>query len=152
MSTLYKQRKDGNMIGSLIAKSGFLRSFEALNRRNLQMFMSSWAENGVFVYPGDVKASGTFQGKENVEKWFHQFLEQFPTLEFDVQDICVSNLFDLIGNNVLTAHWNLHVVNRGGYESRYNGITLAVVKRGKVVMSKDFIFDLGENFKRNWSA
>ncbi len=140
------------MIGTLMVKAGFRKSFEALNRHDLQTFMSSWREDGVFVYPGDVKASGTFRGRKNVEEWFRHFLEQFPTLEFDVQDICVRNLFDLSGNNVLAAHWNLHVINRVGHESRYNGVTMAVVERGKVIMSKDFIFDLGENFRRNWSV
>jgi len=33
-----------------------------------------------------------------------------------------------------------------------SGVTLISTKGGKVIHVKDFIFDLGENFKLNWSA
>jgi hypothetical protein len=31
-------------------------------------------------------------------------------------------------------------------------VTVITIERGKVLFVKDFIFDLGDDFRRNWSA
>ncbi len=140
------------MIGALIAKKAIAKAFEAMNRHDLSEFMSGWRNDGVFIYPGEIPASGTFQGKSAVEGWFRNFFDQFPKIQFDVQDICVRNIFALTGNNVIAVHWNIHLTNRNGREGQNSGVTVITIKGGKVLLVKDFIFDLGENFKLNWSA
>ena len=114
--------------------------------------MSGWRDDGVFIYPGEIPASGTFQGKSAVESWFRDFFDQFPRIQFDVQDICARNIFDLTGNNVFAVHWKLHLTNRDGRVGENSGVTVITIKGGKVFLVKDFIFDLGENFKLAWSA
>jgi ketosteroid isomerase-like protein len=140
------------MIGALIAKKAIANAFEAMNRHDLSGFMARWRDDGVFIYPGEIPASGTFQGKSAVEGWFRNFFEQFPRIQFDVQDICVRNIFTLTGNNVVAVHWNIQLTNRDGREGQNSGVTVISIKGGKVSLVKDFIFDLGENFKLNWSA
>lgn len=140
------------MIGALIAKKAIASAFEAMNRHDLSKFMSGWRDDGVFIYPGEIPVSGTFQGKSDLESWFRNFFEQFPRIQFDVQDICVRNIFALTGNNVVAVHWNIQLTNRDGIEGQNSGVTLITIKGGKVFQVKDFIFDLGENFKLNWSA
>lgn len=140
------------MVGALVAKRALAGAFEAMNRHDLPTFMSAWREDAVFLYPGEIPESGTFQGKPAIEGWFRRFFEQFPTIDFDVRDICVRNIFDMVGNNVVTVHWNLGLVNRSGREGRNSGVTVVTIERGKVVHIKDFIYDLGENFRRNWGA
>ena len=140
------------MIGALIARKAIARAFDAMNRHDLQEFMSAWREDGVFVYPGDIPESGTFQGKSAVEGWFRHFFEQFPRIRFDIQDLCVRNIFDLSGTNVIGVHWNIQLTNREGRVGQNSGVTVVSIKRGKVFLVKDFIFDLGDNFRRNWSA
>ena len=138
------------MIGALIAKKALAGAFEALNRHDLPKFMSVWREDGVFTFPGDIPESGTFEGKSAVERWFQHFFDQYPRIQFDVQDICLRNIFDLTGNNVAAVHWNLQLTNRQGRIGQNSGVTVISIKGGKVVRVKDFIFDLGENFKLNW--
>jgi ketosteroid isomerase-like protein len=140
------------MIGALVAKKAVARAFDALNSHDLPKFMSTWRDDGVFVYPGEIPESGTFQGKGAVEGWFRRFFEQFPEITFDLQDLCVRNIFDLAGTNVVTAHWNIRLTNRDGRAGQNSGVTVVSIERGKVFRVKDFIFDLGENFRRNWSA
>ena len=140
------------MIGALVAKKALAGAFNALDRHELGKFMSAWRDDGVFVYPGDIPASGRFEGKNAVEGWFRRFLEQFPTIHFEIRDICVQNLFDLVGTNVVAVHWDIRLVNREGREGQNSGVTVVTIKRGKVSLVKDFIFDLGDNFRRNWSA
>ena len=140
------------MIGTLIARKAVAGSFEALNRHDLTKFMSAWRDDGVFIYPGEIPASGTFRGKSAVEGWFRNFLSQFPRIQFDVQDMCVRNIFAIGGTNVVAVHWNLQLTNRGGRAGQNSGVTVVSITGGKVVMVKDFIFDQGENFKLNWGA
>jgi uncharacterized protein (TIGR02246 family) len=140
------------MIGALVARKALAGAFDALNHHDLQKFMAAWRDDGVFVYPGDIPESGIFEGRKAVEGWFQRFLEQFPTIQFDVRDICVRNLSDLLGTNVAVVHWNIRLVNRERREGQNSGVTVIRIERGKVVHAKDFIFDLGDNFRRNWSA
>lgn len=140
------------MIGAILARKALAGAFDALNRHDLAKFMSAWREDGVFVYPGDIPESGTFQGRDAVEGWFRRFFEQFPTIQFDIRDVCVRDLFDLLGTNVAAVHWNIRLVNRAGRKGQNGGVTMISIDRGKVFFAQDFISDLGDNFRRNWSA
>ena len=140
------------MIGAIIAKKAIADAFKALNRHDLVKFMSAWRDDGVFVYPGDIPESGSFKAKSSVESWFRNFFDQFPKIQFDVQDICVKNIFALSGTNVVSVHWNIQLTNRDGREGQNSGVTVINIVSGKVSLVKDFIFDLGENFRLNWGA
>lgn len=140
------------MIGTLIARKALPSAFEALNQHDLPRFMAAWRDDGVFIYPGDIAESGTFTGKAAVEWWFRRFFEQFPRIQFNVADICVKNICDLAGTNTVAVHWNIHLTNRSGRQGENSGVTVVTVERGKVVHVKDYIFDLGDNFRRNWGA
>lgn len=139
------------MIGALIATRAVAGAFDALNRHDLQQFLSAWRDDGVFIYPGAIRESGTFRGKPAVEAWFRHFFEQFPSIRFDIQDLCTRNIFDVVGNNVLAVHWTIHLTNREGRVGENSGVTVVSIARGKVFLVKDYIFDLGENFRLNWS-
>ncbi len=140
------------MIGALIARKAIAGSFDALNRHDLTKFMSSWRDDGVFVYPGEISSSGTFRGKSAVESWFRNFFDQFPSIKFDLKNICVRDIFAFGGTNVVAVHWDIQLTNRGGRVGQNSGVTVVSINGGKVVMAKDYIFDLGENFKLNWGA
>ncbi len=141
------------MIGGFIAKKTIANSFEALNQHNLSKFMSAWRDDGVYIYPGEIPESGTFKGRDAVEGWFRNYFDQFPTIQFDIQNICVRNIFDLTGTNVVAVHWDLQFINRDGRVGKNSGVTEINAKRGKVFLVKDFIFDQGEkNFKLMWGA
>ncbi len=138
------------MIGAIIARRAIRDAFAALDQHNLTKFMSAWREDGVFVYPGDISASGSFEGKGAVESWFRNFLEQFPSIHFDIQDICVRDILAFSGTNVVSVHWNIELTNRTGRKGYNSGVTVISIVGGKVFRVKDFIFDLGENFRLNW--
>jgi len=140
------------MIGALVARKALASAFDALNRHDLPKFMLAWRDDGVFVYPGEIPESGTFKGRSAVEGWFRHFFEQFPGIRFDIQDLCVRNIFDLSGTNVVAVHWDVQLTNRDGRVGRNSGVTVVNIKRGKVFLVKDFLFDLGDDFRRNWGA
>ena len=138
------------MIGALLARKAIAGAFDALNRHDLSAFMSAWRDEGVFIYPGEISVSGTFEGKSAVEGWFKNFLEQYPKIQFDVHDICVRTIGALTGTNVIAAHWTVQLTNRTGRVGQNSGVTVITAEGGKVRFVKDFIFDLGENFRLNW--
>jgi ketosteroid isomerase-like protein len=140
------------MIGAILAKRALKNAFDALNHHDLPAFMAAWRDDGVFIYPGDIPESGTFKGKSAVEGWFRRFFQQFPTIHFEVLDLCVRNIFDMVGTNVVAVHWNIQLTNREGRVGRNSGVTVVCIERGKAYLARDFIFDLGENFRHNWSA
>jgi len=140
------------MIGVFIAKKTIANSYEALNQHNLSKFMSAWRDDGAWIYPGETPQSGTFKGKDAVESWFREFLDQFPRIQFDIQNICFQNIFDVTGTNVAAVHWQLQHTNRDGRVGRNSGVTVIDIKGGKAVLAKDIIFDQGEDFKLMWGA
>lgn len=100
------------MIGAIIAKKAMVKAFQALDDHDLKTFISAWRADAVFIYPGEIYASGTFEGRNAIEGWFRKFFEQFPKIHFDIQDICVKNIFAMSGTNVVTVHWNIYLTNR----------------------------------------
>jgi hypothetical protein len=68
------------------------------------------------------------------------------------QGICVRNIFDLAGNNVVTAHWTLRLTNREGRKGTYTGVTVVNIQGGKVTAVKDYYFDTGPEFRRDWGS
>ena len=140
------------MIGAIIARKAADKAFRALSNHDLAGFISSWRDDGVLIYPGEMWASGTFNGNAAVEKWCRKFFEQYPKIQFDVQQICVKNIFAMGGTNVVAVHWNIYLTNRDGRVGQNSGVSVISLKAGKVIQGKDFVFDLGENFKLNWSA
>ena len=48
------------MIGALIARRKASEGLEALNKRDLEVFLKDWADDATFTYPGDLSGvSGT---------------------------------------------------------------------------------------------
>jgi ketosteroid isomerase-like protein len=75
MGRLQFQIKEAvNMVGALFARQAIRSAFDALNKGDLESFMKAWSENGVFIYPGRVKAGGQYTGKFLVKKWFEAFI------------------------------------------------------------------------------
>ena len=140
------------MIGTVLAKRGVAAGYEAMNRRDLEAIMADWRDDAVFTYPGDIPASGTFKGKSIIKDWFRRYLEQFPEVRFDVHDICVRDILDLVGNNVVIGHWSVQLTNCEGQTGRWSGVSIFTLQRGQVIALKDIIFDVGDEFRRCWSA
>ncbi len=139
------------MIGAIVARQAVKSAFDALNDRNLDKFMKGWADQSVWIYPGNLSVSGKFVGKENVKKWFEHFQEQFPQRNFTLKHLGVGNIFAMGGNNVITACWELELTNNTGMKYQNSGVTLLTIKGSKVVQGEDFLFtNSGEEFTKMW--
>lgn len=88
------------MLGAILAKKAAAGAYEAMNRHDLPAVMAGLRDDAVFTYPGHIPASGIFEGKSAIEAWFRWFFELFPEIRVEVQDVCVRNIFDVVGNIV----------------------------------------------------
>lgn len=140
------------MVGAIIAKRNVSLAFDALNRRDFSAFLSAWRDDCVFIYPGDIPVSGKMEGKKSIENWFQNFLDQFPEIKFTVKNICVENIFDFVGTNVVSAHWDVDLTNRDGKKVQNNGVTVINIKFGKALVVTDYIFDTGNKFRTAWGV
>lgn len=138
------------MIGSIIAKKNVRAGLEALNKRDVTTFLSAWADDAVWYYPGDLPISGRFVGKQAIRGWFENLVRQMPQMKFTIHNVSVSNVFDLVGNNVAAAHWGADFTNKEGYHLQYSGVAILTIKGGKVVEGRDFIFAMNEQVGRLW--
>jgi ketosteroid isomerase-like protein len=125
------RRKEKNMIGALIAKSKVTSSYDLLNRRDLTRFLANWQDEATFVYPGDISPSGEFKGKKAIEEWFQKLLDQFPTFKITPKNVCVKNIFDFVGTNVVTVEWDEDNINKESNKVQVSGVTVITLKFGK---------------------
>ena len=129
------------MIGAILAARKVRAAFESLNQRDIAQFLSGWAEDATFFYPGDLSVSGEFTGKTAIEAWFRGFLEQFPQIHFTVKSVGVDNILDLTGTNVVAAEVELASTNRQGLQLNHRGVTVITLQKGRAVHIRDYLFD-----------
>jgi uncharacterized protein (TIGR02246 family) len=133
------------MIGALIAKKKIRSGFASIMRGDLDTFLSVFREDAVVIYP----TKGTVQGKEAIRAFYHHFLEAFPKVEVDIQHICVENLFDCVGTNVVTVQWEIATTNRRGATFKQTGAQLIATKNGKIKYVHYFFFDT-DHLRHAW--
>ena len=137
------------MIGTFIAKRKIRSGFNYLSKHDIDKFLTDWAEDATFIYPGNISVSGEFQGKKTIEEWFKKFMGQFPQINFTIKHICLQNIFDMIGTNHIAVEWDVNLTNRDGKEIQNSGVTTLDLKMGKAILVRDYIFNL-EKVKEGW--
>jgi len=129
------------MIGAIVAKKKAKSAFEALNNRDIHSFIASWSKDATFIYPGSISASGTINGRAEIEKWFNNYLQQFPRYAFSLRSICVERIFDVSGSNVVTVEWDYSGENVNGKIIKNSGVTVIEISRMKAIRVQDYIYD-----------
>ena len=138
------------MIGALIAKSKVTSSYDLLNGRDIKKFLANWHDEATFVYPGNISASGEFKGKKAIEEWFQKLLDQFPTFQNTPKNVCIKNIFDFVGTNVVTVEWDEANINRDGENVFLSGVTVITLTFGKATHAQDYLFNTDEEIKKAW--
>jgi ketosteroid isomerase-like protein len=119
------------MIGALIAKSKVTSSYDLLNNRDIKRFLANWHDDATWIFPGGVSVGGEFKGKQAIESWFQTLLDQFPTFKITPRNVCVKNILDLVGTNVVTVEWDEDNINKDGSKVQISGVTVITLKFGK---------------------
>ncbi len=139
------------MIGALIIKRKVPAGFKALDNHDLDTYLKDWADDAVFIYPGDIPGvSGVHTGKAAIRAFYERDLEQFPTIRRTLRSVSVANVFDLTGNNTVAVHWEAEATNRAGFQIQNSGVSVMTIRAGKVTRILTYIFDTGQKFRVAW--
>jgi ketosteroid isomerase-like protein len=137
------------MIGAIMAKKAVQSRFMNLNKNDIDSFMKAWSDDAVFIYPSVVATGGTTKGKENIRKWFANWMKQIPKRNFVLKNVCVKKIFACRGTNVVAAEWDIKITNKDGKDFETNGVTTIDIKNGKAIRVCDYISDI-ELLKKMW--
>jgi ketosteroid isomerase-like protein len=129
------------MIGAVIAKKQVGSVFDAFNRRDLATFLSSWAEDVIWNFPGNIPISGETKGKKAVEACFKNYLAHFPHIKFTIKNVFISNIFAMGPSNNVAVEWDITETNREGKVINNSGVSIISIKGGKAVDVKEYLFN-----------
>jgi len=138
------------MIGALIAKSKVTSSYDRLNSRDIKSFLANWHNEATWAYPGSISVSGEFKGKKAIEGWFHKYFDQFSSVKIIPRSVCVKNIFDFVGTNVVAVNWDEALTDKDGNQYQFTGVTVITLKLGKATHAKDYIFSTDEELRKAW--
>ena len=138
------------MIGALIAKSKVTSSYDLLNSRDIKSFLANWHDEATWAYPGSISVSGEFKGKKAIEEWFQKYLDQFTSFKITPRSVCVKNIFDFVGTNVVAVNWDEALTSKDGNQFQFSGVTVITLKLGKATDARDYIFATDEELRKAW--
>jgi ketosteroid isomerase-like protein len=139
------------MIGAMIAKQKMSSAYDALNNRDCETFLAAWRDDCTFIYPGVLPISGKMEGKPAIEKWFKNFMDQFPKIKYIMKNVCVENIFDFMGTNTVSVEWDSEYTNKDGETFQNSGVTVVKIKFGKAEFVTDYYFD-SDQLKAAWGV
>lgn len=129
------------MLGALLAKKAARNAFAAMNRHDLEKFMTAWGDDPLFEFPGDTVLAGRYKGREEIRAWFERWWQRFPKTIFTLKAVSVDNIMAMGGTNTIHVEWDLEETDRAGETYMLSGVTALRARGGKVVEVKDYIFD-----------
>jgi ketosteroid isomerase-like protein len=129
------------MIGAILARRQARALYARLNAHDLEGFMSGFANDAVFDFPGPTDISGHHVGKAAVRTFFQTMLDDYPEIRFTVRHVAVENIFSVTGTNTLLIEWDLDYTNRAGRTIHDSGVTSMSARGGKIVRLRDYLFD-----------
>jgi ketosteroid isomerase-like protein len=127
------------MIGALIARRIAREQFAARNRGDLDAFLSRFADDAIFVFPGEPPHGGTFRGLGQIRPWFEEFRTRHPRAKFEVLEVFVARPLALGRTNELAIRWRVSLGEAATDDNE--GVTVVHVRQGKAVLAHDYIFD-----------
>ena len=118
------------------------KSFEAMNRRDLEAVMAHWRDDAVFEFPGHTRISGRHEGKAAVREFFATLFDALASMHFTVQHVGFANPVTLTWSNVIYVDWIVDDTARDGRTHHNEGISRMTFRSGKLVEVRDYFFDL----------
>lgn len=130
------------MIGALILKTVMGSGTNVMNERNVDAILKHWRDDAVMIYPGNTVVSGRTEGKPALREFFSQFMEQFPQMDFRIDDTYIRNMFALGLSNTIASEFSVTYTNKHGEQFENCGVTVITLKHAKVAKIQDYYFDV----------
>ena len=130
------------MIGAVILKSMMGSGTNVMNERDVDAILKHWRDDAVMIYPGNTLVSGRTEGKAALREFFCRFMEQFPEMDFRIDDTYIRNMFALGFSNTIASQFSVTYTNRHGEQFENSGVTVITIKGAKVAKIQDYYFDV----------
>jgi len=137
------------MISAFLAKKVVREGCNHMNRGEIAPLLSRWDDDATLSYPGNMPASGVFNGKKTIEQWFRTFFEIFPKRDFAVKSVCVEDAFDFVGTNIIKAQWDVQMTDHKDNVYKNRGVTVIHSEKGKATSVSDYYFDI-DDLREAW--
>jgi uncharacterized protein len=130
------------MIGAMMMQRMVRADFENIfTNRDMKKLMALYADDATLSQAGDLPISGVHRGRNAIEAYFTEFFNHYPKMRVTVRNVFVSNIFAMGTTNEMAIEYDLEYTNREGKTFHNSGISVGRAKGGKIVESKEYIFD-----------
>jgi len=129
------------MIGAFLLRAGIRQSFAASRRKDLSVVMNSWADDGVWEFPGRSEMSGRYEGKAAISAFFDRVFARLETFDIRAVHIALARPYALGPSNTAVVEWVADEVAHDGTQIHLEGVVVIKVRGGHTVHARDYIFD-----------
>jgi len=137
------------MIGAYVLKKMMGSGTNVMNERDVEKILEHWKDDAVMIYPGKTSVSGRKEGKEALRDFFSKFMEQFPILNFTINETYIKDMFAVGFSNTIASQFEVIYTNKHGETFENKGVTVIKIMRGKVEQIEDYYFDT-EKLTQAW--
>jgi ketosteroid isomerase-like protein len=118
-------------------------TMDDFNKRDIKKIVDGYADDATFTSPESMPLGGALHGRAAIEDYLTKFFDHYPRIVFTVKDVYVSNIFAMGASNSLAIEYDLEYTNREGKTFHNSGVSVGTAKGGKIVSSREYVFDQG---------
>ena len=130
------------MIGAILLKLAWKRNLErAFANRDVDAMLKSWDQDGVLEFGGSHDMAGRFVGRTEIGRWLERWFSGMQELHVSVGRVALARPWALTLNNTVMTELHVEEVSHAGTAVTADVLSVADVRRGKIVRTRDYPFD-----------
>lgn len=130
------------MIGAIVLKVLWKRNLErAFANRDINAMLKNWHQDGVLEFGGTHDMAGHFVGHTEIRRWLERWFTGMQELHVSVGRVALANPWSLTLNNTVMTELHIEEISHEGTAVTAEVLSVADVRRGKVVRTRDYPFD-----------
>jgi ketosteroid isomerase-like protein len=130
------------MIGAILARMGARHGWSRLRALDVDFFIRQLADDVVLECPGRTRLSGRFVGRHAVADWYRRYFDRLASLDHHLVHLTLDRPYAVgLTNTVVTEYEEVATLS-DGRTLRGRAVDVTELRRGKVVASRTYIYDL----------
>jgi ketosteroid isomerase-like protein len=135
-------REVSAMIGGLVLRLTWKRNVEKeFARKDPDLILKAWADDGVLEFGGTNGMSGRFVGKEQLRSWVVRWLDRMERIDFTVQRLALERPWALGLTNTVFYEAHASETAHDGTVASTDVVIVDELRRGKLVHERVYLFD-----------
>lgn len=117
------------------------RTFEAVQRKDLDAVMAGWAEDGVLEFPGTSSLAGRYVGRPAIESFFARWFARMASIRLTVRHVAFSNPIALTYDSTMYVEFETDQRTTEGLPLHTEVVGVYRLRRGKLLFYREYLFD-----------